>query len=146
VNLEGREPSGIVPQRDYETLLDDLSARLEALVDDRGAPMGTRVFRPRDIYRTLHRIPPDLIVHFGDLSWRSIGGIGYSDLYVQENDTGPDDCNHAQFGAFVLASPKLAVHGEVEGMHLLDVAPSLLDLAGRDIPASMQGTSLTRRD
>jgi len=146
VNLEGREPCGIVPRREYEPLLDDLTARLEALPNDRGEPMGTRVFRPREIYRQLNRIPPDLIAHFGDLYWRSVGGVGYDDLYVQENDTGPDDCNHAQFGAFVLSAQNLRLRGEIADMHLLDVAPTLVDLAGRDVPSTMQGRSLLRRD
>jgi predicted AlkP superfamily phosphohydrolase/phosphomutase len=146
VNVEGREPAGIVPQDRLEGLLDDLQARLEALPDDRGQPMGTKVFRPRDVYRELQRIPPDLIVHFGGLYWRSIGGVGYDGLYVQENDTGPDDCNHAQFGAFILNGPSLQARGEVEGMHLLDVAPTLLDMAGFPVPRSMQGQSLLRRN
>jgi bisphosphoglycerate-independent phosphoglycerate mutase (AlkP superfamily) len=34
------------------------------------------------------------------------------------------------------------VKGEVEGMHLLDIAPTLLDLAGFETPESMQGCSL----
>lgn len=146
VNLEGREPCGIVSRGDYEPLLDDLTARLEALPDDQGEPMGTRVFRPREIYRQLNRIPPDLIAHFGDLLWRSVGGVGYNDLYVQENDTGPDDCNHAQFGAFVLSAPRLRLRGEIDDMHLLDVAPTLVDLAGHGVPSTMQGRSLLRRD
>ena len=145
VNLEGREPQGIVRQRDYDALLDDLSDRLEAVMDDRDAPMGTRVFKPKEIYRRLSRIAPDLIVHFGQLLWRSIGGVGYDSLYVQENDTGPDDCNHAQFGAFVLSAPASGIRGEVGGMHLLDVAPTLLELSGREVPASMQGRSLLQR-
>ena len=145
LNVEGREPAGIVPQHQYEAVLDDVRARLEALPDDRGLPMHTQVFRPRDIYRQQNRIPPDLIAHFGGLFWRSIGGVGYDNLYVQENDTGPDDCNHAQFGAFILSGPRLDIRGEVEGMHLLDVAPTLLDMAGRTIPPSMQGRSLLRR-
>jgi predicted AlkP superfamily phosphohydrolase/phosphomutase len=145
LNVEGREPAGIVPQDQYEAVLDDVRARLEALPDDRGAPMGTTVFRPKDIYRQQNRIPPDLIAHFGGLFWRSIGGVGYNTLYVQENDTGPDDCNHAQFGGFILNGPRLDIRGEVEGMHLLDVAPTLLDMAGRPIPPAMQGRSLLRR-
>jgi len=145
LNVEGREPAGIVPQAEYEAVLEDVGARLEALPDDRGVPMGTRVFRPGDIYRQQNRIPPDLVAHLGQLYWRSIGGVGYDDLYIQENDTGPDDCNHAQFGAFILCGRDLTVRGEVEGMHLLDVAPTLLDLAGHPIPAVMQGRSLLRR-
>ena len=115
---------------------------LERLPDDRGNPMGTLVFRPRDVYREVRNVAPDLIAHFGALYWRSIGGVGYDSLHVQENDTGPDDCNHAQFGAFVLAAPGAPVRGAVEGLRLLDIAPTLLDLAGIETPGTMQGRSL----
>ena len=50
-----------------------------------------------------------------------------------ENDTGPDDCNHAQHGAFILASSNNPLRGEVEGAHLLDIAPTLLELGGYDV-------------
>jgi len=141
-NVEGREPQGIVPESEYDDLIEDMTARFHALGDDRGEIMGSLVFQPRDLYRSLCNVPPDLIVHFGALYWRSIGGLGYDSLYLQENDTGPDDCNHAQFGSFLLASPNLPVKGKVEGMHLLDIAPTLLDLAGFETPESMQGCSI----
>ena len=145
VNVEGREPDGTVRADEYEMFLDELTARFTALPDDRGAPMGSMVFRPQQIYRAVNNIAPDLIVHFGGLYWRSIGGVGYSDLYVQENDTGPDDCNHAQFGVFVLSAPGLPQSGEIQDFRLLDVAPTLLDLAGLPCAPSMQGTSLLTR-
>lgn len=141
-NVEGREPQGIVPESEYDDLIEDMTARFHALGDDRGEIMGSLVFQPRDLYRSLRNVPPDLIVHFGALYWRSIGGLGYDSFYLQENDTGPDDCNHAQFGSFLLASPNLPVKGKVEGMHLLDIAPTLLDLAGFETPESMQGSSI----
>jgi predicted AlkP superfamily phosphohydrolase/phosphomutase len=144
VNVEGREPNGLVPAAELDAFLSDLTKRFEALPDDRGQIMKTQVFRPKDIYRTVRNVAPDLIVHFDRLFWRSIGSVGNPQLHVQENDTGPDGCNHAQFGVFVLSAPKLARRGEVEGMRLLDVAPTLLDLAGAAIPASMQGRSLLR--
>jgi predicted AlkP superfamily phosphohydrolase/phosphomutase len=144
-NVEGREPQGTVPESEYDDLIEDMTARFHALRDDRGEMMGSLVFQPRDLYRSLHNVPPDLIVHFGALYWRSIGGLGYDSLYLQENDTGPDDCNHAQFGSFLLAAPNLPVRGEMEGMHLLDIAPTLLDLAGLETPESMQGCSLLAR-
>lgn len=138
-NVAGREPNGIIPQSKYEDFLQEMKARFEALPDDRGEPMGTLVFRPREIYHDVRNVAPDLIVHFGALYWRSIGGLGYDSLYIQENDTGPDDCNHAQFGAFILNAPNLGARGEVQGMRLLDIAPTLLGLGGHAIPASMQG-------
>jgi len=64
---------------------------------------------------------------------------------VQENDTGPDACNHAQYGMFLLSAPNNNLRGEFEGAKLLDIAPTLLDLAGYEIPAAMQGRSLVRK-
>ncbi len=83
--------------------------------DADGKPLGTLVFRPEEIYRTVRNVAPDLIVHFGGLAWRSIGGVGYPTLHVQENDTGPDDCNHAQHGAFILAASNNPLRGESRG-------------------------------
>lgn len=141
-NVKGREPKGTIDPSEYDSFYDEMKARFEALPDDGGKPMGTLVFRPDRLYHSVKNVAPDMVVHFGGLFWRSIGGIGYQDLYVQENDTGPDDCNHAQFGAFLLTGKGLPATGEVEGMRLLDIAPTLLDCAGIDVPATMQGKTL----
>jgi predicted AlkP superfamily phosphohydrolase/phosphomutase len=145
LNVAGREPTGVIPRGEYEGFRDELKARLEATEDEHGRRLGTLVFKPEEIYRSVRNVAPDLIVHFGALSWRSIGGVGYATIHVQENDTGPDDCNHAQFGAFVLAGSTNPLRGEVQGARLLDVAPTLLELSGSEVPASMQGTSLLAR-
>ena len=144
LNIKGREPKGTIDPKDCLKFRDELKAKFEALEDDRGEPMGTQVFKPEEIYRTVRNVAPDLIVHFGGLYWRSIGGVGYPALHVEENDTGPDDCNHAQFGAFILAAPGLPLEGEILTAHLLDMAPTLLELGGYDVPDTMQGRSLVR--
>ena len=69
--------------------------------------MKSQMFKREHVYRKVRNVAPDLIVHFGGLSWRSTGGVGPSKLYLQENDTGPDGCNHSQHGAFVLSTPNL---------------------------------------
>jgi len=43
---------------------------------------------------------------------------------------------------FVLVAPNCPLCGEYEGARLLDIAPTLLDLAGYEIPETMQGKSL----
>jgi predicted AlkP superfamily phosphohydrolase/phosphomutase len=141
-NVEGREPQGTIPAAQYEAFQDEIKAKFESMKDDKGQPLKSLVFKPKDIYHTVRNVPPDLIVHFGGLDWRSIGTVGYPSIYVQENDTGPDGCNHAQYGMFLLAAPNCPINGEFEGAKLLDIAPTLLDLGGYDIPESMQGRSL----
>jgi predicted AlkP superfamily phosphohydrolase/phosphomutase len=127
---------------DAPAFREELKAKLEETTDPAGQPLRTLVFRPEETYRELRNVPPDLIVHFGALAWRSIGGVGYHALHLRENDTGPDDCNHDQFGAFVLTGPGVSLEGAIQGTHILDIAPTLLELGGYDVPDSMQGRSL----
>ncbi len=141
-NVQGREPQGVVPASEYESFQNEMKARLEALPGENGQPMNSLVFKPQEIYRHVRNVAPDLIVHFGELYWRSIGTVGHAKLHVQENDTGPDGCNHAQYGMFILTAPNCPLSGEYEGARLLDIAPTLLDLAGYEIPETMQGRSL----
>lgn len=142
LNIQGREPEGVIEKTGVFAFRDELKATLENLVDDQGRPMGNLVFKPEEVYRSIRNVAPDLIVHFGGLNWRSIGGVGYPSVFTQENDTGPDGCNHAQFGAFILAGSNQPFNGEVEGLRLLDIAPTLLELGGYDIPSTMQGKSM----
>ncbi|MFN8222137.1 MAG: alkaline phosphatase family protein [Gaiellales bacterium] len=142
LNVAGREPEGTIPPGDVPVVRDRLRSLLEAIPDDRGEPLGTRVFVPEELYPQVNGVAPDLIVHFGDLRWRSVGTIGGDDgIHVFENDTGPDDANHAQDGLFVLVAPGVEP-GPREGAQLLDVAPTALTLLGIPVPAAMRGTSL----
>lgn len=141
-NVQGREPNGVLAPASYETFRDEIKARLEATTDEAGRSLNTRVYKPNEIYRTVRNVAPDLVVHFGDLYWRSIGGVGYHQTHVQENDTGPDDCNHAQHGSFILAAPGQSAVGEMLDTHILDIAPTLLEIGGYDVPNTMQGRSI----
>jgi predicted AlkP superfamily phosphohydrolase/phosphomutase len=142
LNVRGREPEGIVDPADYERVRDDVAARLEAIPDADGNPIPTRAHRPEQVYSEVNGVAPDLIVLFGDLLWRSVGTIGGDEgVHTFENDTGPDDANHAQEGLFVLAAPGVRP-GPFTGAHLLDVAPTLLELLGIPTPPSMRGRSL----
>jgi predicted AlkP superfamily phosphohydrolase/phosphomutase len=141
-NVQGREPQGVIPAAEYEPFQDEMKARLEALQDDKGRPLNSPVFKPKKLYRSVRNVAPDLIVHLGNLYWRSIGTVGHPKIHVQENDTGPDGCNHAQYGMFILSAANCPLKGEYDGATLLDIAPTLLTLAGYEIPQTMQGRSL----
>lgn len=142
INVKGREPQGVVPPGELEAFKNELIAKLEALADHHGKVMGTRAYKPHSIYRKVNAVPPDLVVIFGDLNWRSVGSIGNSSLHVFENDTGPDDANHAQQGMYILAHPSLPARGRVDGPSLYDLAPTCLKLLGISVPADMRGRTL----
>jgi len=142
LNVQGREPHGTIPSEHYDRVRDELVAKLEAIADPQGQPIHSRVFKPDHIYRTVKGIPPDLIVHFGDLSWRSVGSLGHGGIYTFSNDIGPDDANHAQNGLFILYDPQRKIGREAKGLHVMDVAPTILDLFGMPIPSDMQGKAI----
>jgi hypothetical protein len=50
--------------------------------------------------------------------------------------------NSVPLGFFILAAPNNPLSGEIEGAQLIDIAPTLLELGGYDIPDSMQGQPL----
>lgn len=139
LNLQGREPQGSIPAADYERVRDQLSAELAAIPHPDGTPMHTQVFKPEAIYQQVNGIPPDLMVYFGDLHWRTVGGLGYETPYTFENDTGPDDANHAEDGLYILHAPaQRGYQGEAD-YTLLDIAPTVLHLLGVPPPDDLQG-------
>jgi len=147
LNVKGREPRGIIDPADYEKVRSDLIAEIEAIEDPDGRTIGSRAHRPQEIYRECRGVPPDLIVYFGDLTWRSVGAVGTKTIHTFENDTGPDDANHDWHGIFVEGGPLRAsrARGELQGLRIFDMAPTILDLFGLDPPPEMIGTSLLSR-
>ena len=133
INVRGREPQGQVLLSDYEVFRANLAERLAAIPDPHGKPLGTRVFKPQNIYKEVRGVAPDLMVYFGDLLWRSVGSLGHASQYTFENDTGPDDCNHAQNGLMISYDPRgLQAGAEIQRSDLQDVATSVLALFGID--------------
>jgi len=144
LNVEGREPQGIIPKADYEAVRDQLKDAMEALPGPDGKPIGTRVLKPEDTYRTVTRIAPDLIVYWGDLDWRSVGQVGMGGVYTFENDTGPDDANHDYHGIFIMHDPANPGGGRrLEGLSLMDVAPTVLAFYGIRPEPDVQGKRIT---
>jgi predicted AlkP superfamily phosphohydrolase/phosphomutase len=85
-------------------------------------------------------VAPDLIVYFDNLGWRSVGSFGHGDIYTFENDTGPDDANHAENGIWIYTPPDHNLGGVALGpTQLMDFAPTVLDIFGLPVPADMQG-------
>ncbi len=152
MNVQGREPKGTVPAAEYEKVRDEIKRKLEAMTDDGGRPLGTRALKPEEVYRQANGIPPDLIVYLGNLDWRSAGSVGTGTIYLYENDTGPDDANHAEQGIFIWSCRRQIRRGEHlpgqekpaihETYSIYDIAPSILRFFEIEVPEEMIGASL----
>lgn len=143
MNVQGREPEGIIAPEAYKAERDALVARLEAICDPGGNNIGTIALKPQDVYKDIKNIPPDLIVYFGGLNWRSVGTVGSNQIHTFENDTGPDDANHAQDGICIMYDPRQSIGQRKDGRwQLMDIAPSILTAMGIQPPADMQGKTI----
>lgn len=141
LNLSGREPQGTVDPSDYEPLRAELAAALTALPGPDGTSIGTTVYRPEDLWRAQRGIPPDLLVYFGDLGWRSAGSIGHGAHWTRENDTGPDDANHDRHGICIATGPGVpAAHRD--DLTIYDIAPTILSAAGLAADPELRGRPL----
>ncbi|MCB2188703.1 MAG: alkaline phosphatase family protein [Deltaproteobacteria bacterium] len=139
LNLEGREERGAVPQgRPYEELREELIHRLGALTHpENGEPLVKRVHRREDLYEGPHlNRAPDLILE---------PAIGYdlkANLDAKEL-LGPPDLSgvHTHDDAFLFLPE--AAGGLAEGsFNLVDVAPTIIELAEVGMPLNLDGRSL----
>ncbi len=114
---------------------DELAERLAAIPDEDGEPIATRVYRPEELYDEVNGVAPDLHrpLRRPARGAPSAPSAATDGIHTFENDTGPDDANHAQDGLLIMAGPGSSP-ARREGMHLLDVAPTVLDLLGIDAP------------
>jgi len=143
LNVKGREPEGTVTMAQYEALRDELADNLATLTDPAGQPLDVKIFKPQQIYQKVRGRAPDLIVYFDDLAWRSVGSVGMGALHTVENDTGPDDANHAPFGLMIFHDPRSPQQGQViAGAQLYDILPTLLHRYGIELPKGLRGKVL----
>ena len=138
-NVRGREPQGIVDPAETAALTDELRKGLAAVTLPTGSPLGADVREPARVYREVRGDPPDLMVYFSDLKWRSAGTIGYGTQFLNENDTGPDDSVHSLEGIYAMAEPGRTGAGRSAAQSILDVGPTILTRMGVDPPAKTQG-------
>jgi len=138
LNVEGREPQGIIKPDDYETVRDELASRLKAIRGPRGEEWQTVVIKPQEHYPVVNGDYPDLMVYFDDLYWRSAGTLGYGSLYLEENDTGPDDAVHDYDGIYILYNPDQPGGGKKKAS-IIDIAPTVLKLLGGPAVPDLKG-------
>ena len=139
LNIKGREPNGIIKPEEYEKWREKIANLLKNVKDDKGNSMDTKVFKPEELYDTIRGDAPDLMVYFDDLNWRSAGTVGYDTMYLDENDTGPDDAVHDYYGIFIIYDPKRKISKKLPTQNILDIAPTALNILGVDIPKDLEG-------
>ncbi|NJE04328.1 alkaline phosphatase family protein [Thermococcus sp. MV11] len=142
LNVLGREKAGKVPLSRFEKVRDEVAEQIRSIRGPNGEKWDTKVFYPEDIYPIAKGSKPDIMVYFDNLNWRAAGTVGHPSNYLPENDTGPDDANHSEFGVFSMYLPGFD-ESRATRLSIYDFAPTMLTLFGIEEPlASMHGRSI----
>ncbi|WP_299487747.1 alkaline phosphatase family protein [Acaryochloris sp. IP29b_bin.137] len=144
VNLQGREPNGLVPPEEYDSLCDELIQQLNLIVNPRtGESVVKKVRRTR---QSAHDNDPklpdaDLVVEWTDMpadviDHSQFGRIGP----VPYRRTG----SHRSQGFLIMKGPDIASGTTLPIGHGVDLAPTILDLMDAPIPDYFDGQSLVQ--
>ncbi|WP_456469352.1 alkaline phosphatase family protein [Archaeoglobus sp.] len=139
LNVKGREAEGVVRLSEYDKVREEVTEMIKSIRGPNGERWETKVYYPEEIYPVAKGDKPDLMVYFDNLSWRSAGTVGWESYYLLENDTGPDDAVHSEYGVFSLKVPGME-GGKVVECEIYDVAPTILKMF--DIKTDLKGKSL----
>ena len=142
INLEGREPNGVVDSSDYDSVCDEVAGRLSELVDpDDGKPVVDRVYRRDEVlWGPMSPTAPDLFPVCRAYSYELSDGL-YSPTILDDYRELPRGF-HAIDGIFGLAGPGIAPRSGLQAS-LYDVMPTALYLAGLKLPPGLDGRVLT---
>jgi len=142
VNLQGREPEGIVRMSDYEATRDMLIERLCAVRDPHnGERVICRVQRREEVYSGPYlEYAPDLVITDHDERYH-FGFFPDSHYTRAFNSPGRASGNHTYDGILIVAGPDIRP-GVIEGARMVDVMPTLCALLGLEIPPEVDGCIL----
>ncbi|WP_455449376.1 alkaline phosphatase family protein [Natrinema thermotolerans] len=134
INLEGREPDGVVPPAEYERVRDEIIELLSGLETPDGEPAFEFVRRREELFGGPYREnAPDVCFLPTDMNHTVSSGL-YGRRFVPV-----ETHNHKRDGVFVGAGPGFA-DATPERLSLPDVGPIVMGLLDRPIPAVMTGS------
>lgn len=159
INLAGREPKGIVKPEEYDALKKEIIERLEAFVDPIDGHGKRRVvLRAYDAFE-VYDGPEENITDFGDIilgfnsGYRvagtcTMGGFGgdvYDTFGIGVNDD-PWSGDHCGVELSLVEGIFYSNFKVKEGFQpdLLNIAPTVLDMLGVDIPEEWDGVPMPR--
>jgi len=144
INMEGREPEGIVKKEEYHKIRELIIKELLKVKDpENGRNIVQDTFRREDIYHGPYvSEAPDIIFLTNNLEYMATDRI-YGDNLVSE-PVRKGRGTHRMNGIFIAHGPDIKDTGESIGRaRIIDLAPTILHMFHLEIPEDMDGKVLT---
>jgi predicted AlkP superfamily phosphohydrolase/phosphomutase len=144
VNLKGREPRGIVEERDYEEVCGKIIARLKALRDpSSGGQWVGEVFRREEVYEGPRVADaPDIAFLPRDMRHLPLGNADFTSNKFMVDAFGISGC-HRMHGVMIASGGAVKAGSRMDVARITDVAPTVLYLMNQALPDDMDGRVLT---
>jgi len=150
INLQGREPQGIVPAARYESVRRQVREVLLSIVNpDSGEPVFAEVLDGEQVYEGPYvGDGPDLVAmrssyRYAISTSRDVANTPLTAAQPRVVQRwGEAGGIHDPNGIIFLAGPGTRPAGSIRGASLLDIAPTALCLLGQPVPDDMQGKPL----
>lgn len=140
VNLEGREPLGIVRPSELGAVKDELVDRFRTLRGPDGNLVTDNVFRGEEVFAGEARAgAPDILPVMRDHRFELDDEIFHRRPFTDQRHL-PRGVHHPD-GVVVVAGPGVRRSGELTG-HVQDVTPTLLYMGGLSVPRGLDGSVL----
>ncbi len=139
LNLQGREPHGIVPPEEADALIDELLERLESVTNPyTGETLLGEAHRREEIYHGPHLAEaPDIMFIPKDLRTIATGASGFYSNRLFDRPL--LRANHRMDGILIGVGGPFREGARTAGARLIDLAPNLLYLLDYEIPDYMDG-------
>lgn len=144
LNLEGREPQGVVRQgREAQRMLQVLADGFLALKMPDGRPMFKHISRPEEIYDgPFTSQAADLLLEPNDPSTRVLGKFTVPEVFHPLTEARTSTGNHRSVGILYARGHKLDANTLLDQPHIMDIAPTILQALDIPVPQYMDGTPL----
>jgi predicted AlkP superfamily phosphohydrolase/phosphomutase len=150
INTEGRRPEGIVkPGEEYEQVREEIVHGLKSVVDpDDGQPVFEHVYKKEEVYHgPLLEEAPDILViprHFSDYTMgKEILNNDKKPVIANQPSQKGVTGNHRLSGIFLSYGKCIREGEQIQGAKIIDLFPTIYHMFGLQIPADIDGKSLT---
>ncbi len=134
INLEGRDPAGVVPRERYEQIRGEITDLLSAQTTPDGEPIFEYVCRREELYDGPYTEDAcDILFRTTEMN-HLVSTSLYGHTMVPA-----DTYNHKDTGVFVASGPDIKPGWGSKELSLLDVAPIIFSLLEQPIPERLQG-------
>jgi predicted AlkP superfamily phosphohydrolase/phosphomutase len=143
INLEGREPSGVVATEEYDAICEELTRELLELVNvETGKPAVERVIKVREEYEgdRIDALPDLAVVWSADAPINGLRSSRIGTVRGVNPERRPG--GHHPDAFVILSGPGVATGIDLEEAHLLDLPPTFFRLLGIPIPSDFDGKAL----